>query len=242
MKFVRRVALIILSIGVFLGSTVNASATTKVLRYKNLESSSYAVVKGTKGYMYKTANLKTRIHNIKNYSKSKFIVKKEAIIKKSNGTKSVYYYAKNSKVSGWVWHGSLKKVIQKKSNAEITDLKQQISDLQQQLNNLKNHPVTVSNNSTISNDSTLQSQINVLQNQLVNLKNETKPAVSASNNDPWSGVAHENYIFPDQRVFIYKDNQVHNDMIVNKGIEISRIAGNVKATDHLLKVYLSMAM
>ena len=125
------------------------ASTVKAKQYRSLKATQYTVVKGSKGYLYKQATLKTKLHSVKKYSKVKFVVSKEAIVRKANGKKAVYYYVKSSKVSGWLWHGYLTKVSPKKSPMtqntaqlqQITSLQQQVSDLKRQLSDLNHSPV-----------------------------------------------------------------------------------------------------
>ncbi|GAX06360.1 hypothetical protein IWT25_01704 [Secundilactobacillus pentosiphilus] len=250
MNFLGKTAILGLSVtclGAFSG-TQTAQASTKV-QYKNLKATQYTVVKGSKGYLYKDATLKHKLHSVKNYSKVKFVVSKEAIMRKANGKKAVYYRVKSGKVTGWIWNGYLAKVsVKKPTRTQNTVQQQQITNLQQQVNDLKNqltsHFTTSNSTSTSSDNSALQGQINTLQDQLKNLQNRT--SVSNSGNDsnkdalsnPWSGTSGNYYVFSTSPSFsIYKDNQVANDLANNKGIDLSRVATNYKVTDYTIKLY-----
>lgn len=146
MRFIGKLACIALFAGVLAGTSVSATASTvKVLKYKNLHSAQYITVKGAKGYMYKTATLKTKVHNIKNYPRTKFAVTKKAIVRKSSG-KTVYYYVKSKKASGWLWHGYLTKVsIKKQKNIQNT-IQQQNETTNQALDSV-NTPATTASKS-----------------------------------------------------------------------------------------------
>ncbi|GAX03449.1 hypothetical protein IWT140_01052 [Secundilactobacillus pentosiphilus] len=183
MNFLGKTAILGLSVTCLgaVSSVQTAQASTKV-QYKNLKATQYTVVKGSKGYMYKDATLKHKLHSVKSYSKEKFIVSKEAIVKKANGKKTVYYRIKSGKVSGWIWHGYLAKVSVKKSRTtQNTDLQQQIADLQKQISNLKNQvsssTSTMATSTTSTNDS---AQIANLQNQINSLKSSENASGSTN--------------------------------------------------------------
>lgn len=210
-----------------LSGTQTVQASTKV-QYKNLKATQYTVVKGSKGYLYKDATLKHKLHSVKNYSKVKFVVSKEAIVKKSNGKRAIYYRTKSGKVTGWIWHGYLAKVSVKKSTTtqntdlqqQIANLQQQISDLRTQLSNLKMQTPSSTNTASVSTSTDVSSQIADLQNQINSLNSSenssgaTTSSTSTSNvdkeatTDPvFNGTPTQYYINTSAEIYLYPDNQ-----------------------------------
>ncbi|WP_054655776.1 hypothetical protein [Secundilactobacillus silagei] len=241
MDFLGKTVVLGLSItclGVVGNSQTAKASTVKVIQYKNLKAAQYKVVKDAKGYLYKTATLKTKVHSIKSYSKTKFAVSKEAIVRQHNGKKAVYYQVKSSKVSGWFWHGYLVKVASKKptmtqtaaQQQQITNLQQQISDLKQQLSDLKTQNSNSTTTTPVSTSTDVSAQIASLQNQLNTLKSVGTASVSksttmgstgddttnpddiakmATTDDVFNGTPTEYYVENGDTIYLYPDN--HGD-------------------------------
>ncbi|WP_461244779.1 hypothetical protein [Secundilactobacillus muriivasis] len=243
MKLTKQLAIAMVSAGVFSGvltgvqgTSASAKATAKVLQVKTIQTANYKAVKGANGYLYSTAKLTKKVHNVKNYSNTKFSVSKEAVVRKTNGNKAIYYYVKSAKASGWLWHGYLNKVTPKTaSDAKISALEQQIAELSQRLSALQSQlaastpaaPVTSSADVT-----KLQAQIDSLQGQLSAVKGSvgagntnatdtnksgdsdaTEPdnsgdSTTVTDKDPFSGTATEYYISsPGSSLYLYPDAQ-----------------------------------
>lgn len=243
MKLTKQLAIVMVSAGVFggvltgvQGTSASAKATAKVLQVKTIKTANYKAVKGAKGYLYSTAKLTKKVHNVKNYANTKFSVSKEAVVRKTNGNKAVYYYVKSAKASGWLWHGYLNKVTPKAaSDAKISALEQQIAELAQRLSTLQSQPAasTPAAPVTSSADVTkLQAQIDSLQGQLSAVKGSasagntsateinksgdsdtTKPddnsgdSTTTTAKDPFSGTATEYYIGTPFNIYLYSDEQ-----------------------------------
>jgi uncharacterized coiled-coil protein SlyX len=181
MKLTKQLAIAMVSAGVFggvltgvQGTSASAKATAKVLQVKTIKTANYKAVKGAKGYLYSTAKLTKKVHNVKNYSNTKFSVSKEAVVRKSNGNKAIYYYVKSAKASGWLWHGYLNKVTPKAaSDAKISALEQQIAELAQRLSALQSQPAASTPAAPVTSSADvakLQAQIDSLQGQLSAVK------------------------------------------------------------------------
>ncbi|WP_203650734.1 hypothetical protein [Secundilactobacillus yichangensis] len=212
---------------------IHSVSTTKVMQYKSVKKAQYTVTKSSKGYLYKQATLKTKVNSIKKYSKVKFSVSKEAVVRKSNGKKAVYYYAKSSKVSGWLWHGYLIKVSVRKPAENLNMvLQQQIASLQQQISDLKNQKSSSENSAKTTNSTDDSAKIASLQNQINLLKNSENTSQSTntgksndditpnadhadtdnidkvvSTDDAFNGIPTEYYIESYSSVYMYPDSK-----------------------------------
>ncbi len=125
MKFNKVVKLLagitLLSGGLFVGASVNTSATptitaqaksksTKVVKvsYKKLSQKAYHA---KAGILYTTSKLTKVGHYAVHYKNTTFYTYDQGTVKRANGKKAIYYYVKssNGKVKGWIWHGYLTK-------------------------------------------------------------------------------------------------------------------------------------
>ncbi|WP_367375937.1 M57 family metalloprotease [Lentilactobacillus kefiri] len=101
----------VFSIGFFgnFSTTQDAAAkrTVKVVKVKKVASKPY---RATKGYMYNSAKLTKKIHNLKNYKKTTFYSKKRVTVKTSKNKKAYYMYVanKSNKIKGYVYSKYLK--------------------------------------------------------------------------------------------------------------------------------------
>lgn len=86
---------------------VEAKQTVKVVKVQKVASKPY---RASKGYMYNSAKLTKKIHNLKNYKKTTFYSKKRVTVRTSSNKKSTYMYVanKNGKIKGYVYAKYLK--------------------------------------------------------------------------------------------------------------------------------------
>ncbi len=85
-----------------------AKQTVKVVKVQKVASKSY---RATKGYMYNSAKLTKKIHNLKNYKHTTFYSKKQVTVQTPKNRKAYYLYVanKSGKVKGYVYAKYLKR-------------------------------------------------------------------------------------------------------------------------------------
>ncbi|MDV3518611.1 M57 family metalloprotease [Lentilactobacillus otakiensis] len=84
-----------------------AKRTVKIVKVQKVASKPY---RATKGYMYNSAKLTKKIHNLKNYKNTTFYSKKRVTIKTTQNKKAYYTYVanKSGKIKGYVYSKYLK--------------------------------------------------------------------------------------------------------------------------------------